>query len=125
MKKYKRLHLKKQSLQNKWVREGDQVIVLTGNDAGKTGKVLTRTATHVVVEGLNLRKKTVKKSEEAPKGRILEMEAPIHASNVSICDEAGSQVSLFVKLEESGAKNLCYLKDNKEVVHRSLGKTAV
>lgn len=68
--------------------KGDKVIVIAGKDKGKTGdiqKVLPRT-NRVVVEGVNLRKKHKKPTQNNPEGSIVEIYAPIHASNVMIVD---------------------------------------
>jgi large subunit ribosomal protein L24 len=68
------------------VRKDDVVVVITGKDKGKQGKVLKvipKTG-RVVVEGVNLVKKHAKPSARNPQGGIIEMEAPIHASNVML-----------------------------------------
>ena len=41
---------------SKWIRRGDQVVVIAGNDKGKTGEVLGRTAERVLVQGVNVRR---------------------------------------------------------------------
>jgi large subunit ribosomal protein L24 len=66
------------------VRKDEVVVVITGKDKGKQGKVqkvLPKT-NRVVVEGVNMVKKHTKPSAKNPNGGIIEMEAPIHASNV-------------------------------------------
>jgi len=66
------------------VRKGDKVVVITGKDKGKQGEVKTvlpKTGC-VVVEGVNMVKKHTKPSARNMQGGIIEMEAPIHASNV-------------------------------------------
>jgi large subunit ribosomal protein L24 len=68
------------------VRTGDEVVVITGKDKGKQGKVkkvLPKT-NRVVVEGVNMVKRHTKPSAKNPQGGIIEMEAPIHASNVML-----------------------------------------
>ena len=68
--------------------KGDKVIVIAGKDKGKTGtiqKVLPRT-NRVVVEGVNLRKKHKKPTQNNPEGSIVEIYAPIDASNVQSLD---------------------------------------
>ena len=68
--------------------KGDKVIVIAGKDKGKTGdiqKVLPRT-NRVVVEGVNLRKKHKKPTQNNPEGSIVEIYAPIDASNVMLVD---------------------------------------
>jgi len=67
------------------VRKGDQVIVTSGKDRGRQGKILRVIVDEdrVVVEGVNVRTKHVKRSEANPQGGVLNMEMPIHISNVS------------------------------------------
>ena len=68
--------------------KGDKVVVIAGKDKGKTGviqKVLPKT-NRVVVEGVNLHKKHKKPTQNNPEGSILEIYAPIDASNVMIVD---------------------------------------
>ncbi len=70
------------------IRKNDNVVVISGNDRGKTGKVLKvfPSITKVIVEGINLRKRHTKASQKQPQGGIIEKEAPIHASNVMLID---------------------------------------
>jgi len=66
------------------IKKGDNVKVIAGDDKGKTGvviKVLPKEA-KVIVEGVNKVKKAVKPTEENPKGGFIEIEKPIHISNV-------------------------------------------
>jgi large subunit ribosomal protein L24 len=66
------------------VRKDDTIVVITGKDKGKQGKVkrvLPKTG-RVVVEGINMVKKHTKPSARNTQGGIIEMEAPIHSSNV-------------------------------------------
>ena len=66
------------------IKRGDTVKVITGNDKGKTGKVIKVLVKEakVVVEGVNKVKKAVKPTEDNPKGGFIEIEKPIHISNV-------------------------------------------
>ena len=68
-------------------KTGDKVVVIAGKDKGKEGKIIKtlRNENRVVVEGVNMIKKTVKPNGQNP-GSIVDMEAPIHASNVMIID---------------------------------------
>ncbi|MDT3697686.1 MAG: 50S ribosomal protein L24 [Ignavibacterium sp.] len=70
------------------IRKNDNVIVIAGNDKGKTGKVLKvfPKTLRLIVEGINLRKKHTKPTQRSPQGGIQEKEAPIHISNVMILD---------------------------------------
>jgi large subunit ribosomal protein L24 len=66
------------------VKSGDEVVVITGKDKGKQGKVkrVIPKTNRVVVEGINMVKKHTKPSATNMQGGIIEMEAPIHVSNV-------------------------------------------
>ena len=66
------------------VKVGDQVEVISGNHKGKTGTVTDVLASkeQVIVEGVRVIKKAVRRSEQNPDGGILEQDGPIHISNV-------------------------------------------
>lgn len=68
------------------VKKGDEVEVISGNFKGSSGKVLEVVARkqQVLVEGVRIIKKHLRKSEENPQGRIAEREGPIHISNVKL-----------------------------------------
>ena len=68
-------------------KTGDKVVVISGKDKGKEGKIthVLRNENRVVVEGINMVKKHVKGNGQQA-GSINEVEAPIHASNVMIID---------------------------------------
>ncbi len=70
------------------VRTGDSVIVISGNDKGKTGTVAQAlpTADRVVIEGVNLRWKHRKPTQQNPQGERVQVECPIHVSNVMHLD---------------------------------------
>ena len=69
------------------LKTGDKVVVIAGKDKGKEGKIIKtlRNENKVVVEGINIAKKHVKPNGQQA-GSIVEMEMPIHASNVMIVD---------------------------------------
>jgi large subunit ribosomal protein L24 len=77
---------------SKTIRKGDQVLVIAGNDRGKTGEVISRGEERILVKGVNVRKKHLKKTQQAQGGRIVEMEVPIHISNVCLCDKNGKKI---------------------------------
>jgi len=68
------------------IRKEDVVVVLTGDDRGKQGKVLRTnpSKSRVVVEGVNVVFKHVRKSQKNPRGGRIQKEAPIHVSNVRL-----------------------------------------
>ena len=70
------------------IRKNDTVIVLTGEDKGKTGKVLKvlTEKQRAIVEGVNIVNKSAKPSAKNPQGGFVKMEAPIHISNISLID---------------------------------------
>lgn len=74
-----------------FVKKGDKVKVITGKDKNKEGVVLAAfpKKDKVIVEGVNVVKKHQKPSQAAPQGGIVEMEAPIHVSNVMVVDSTG------------------------------------
>ena len=66
------------------IKKGDIVYVLSGNERGKSGKVIDvlTVSERVVVEGLNMLKKHIRKNQDQPQGEIAEREGTIHWSNV-------------------------------------------
>ena len=70
------------------VRKGDQVEVIAGNHRGSSGKVLEVLARkqRVLVEGVRMIKRHLKKSQDNPQGKIAEREGPIHLSNVKVIE---------------------------------------
>ena len=92
------------------VRKGDRVLVIAGNDRGKTGEVLGRSEDRVLIQGVNIRKKHLKPTQQTQGGRIVEMEVPIHVSNVALCDKEGNRLKGKEALEASG-------RSSKKVKH--------
>jgi large subunit ribosomal protein L24 len=70
------------------VKKGDQVEVISGNFRGSSGKVLAvfPEKQRVVVEGVRIIKKHLRKSQDNPNGKIAEREGPIHVSNVKLIE---------------------------------------
>ena len=68
----------------RFVKKGDEVVVISGSSKGKRGKILQvfPKDERVLVEGVNVRKHHERKSEKNPEGAIVEREVPIHISNV-------------------------------------------
>ncbi|MBK7980102.1 MAG: 50S ribosomal protein L24 [Ignavibacteriae bacterium] len=81
------------------VKKEDNVIVISGNFKGKTGKVLKvfPKKDRVIVEGVNLRKRHTKANQKNPQGGIIEKEAPIHSSNVMFLDPKTNKPSRIGK----------------------------
>jgi large subunit ribosomal protein L24 len=70
------------------VKKGDQVEVISGNFKGSSGKVLEviLRKQQVLIEGVRIIKKHLRKSQENPQGKIAEREGPIHISNVKLLE---------------------------------------
>jgi len=102
------------------IRTGDSVVVIAGNAKGQSGKVVRCTEDRVVIQGVNMAKKHVKRSQQNPKGGVVEMERPIHISNVAACDPAGQPVKVRAVINGKGQKELVYDKDGEQVTWRSV-----
>ena len=87
------------------VRKGDNVEVISGNHRGSSGKVLEVIARkqRVLIEGVRMIKKHLKKSQDNPSGKIAEREGPIHISNVKLI-EREKKVDKAAKKEKKPAK---------------------
>ena len=88
------------------IKKGDKVIVMTGKDKGKTGKVLRAIPTQekVIIEGVNILKKNIKATSSSKKGEIIEKTMPIHVSNVMFIDPKENKPSRIGYLIEDGKK---------------------
>jgi large subunit ribosomal protein L24 len=88
------------------IKKNDMVMVTTGKDKGKTGKVLRIISKkdRIIVEKVNIIKRHVKPSQKS-KGGIMERESPIHVSNVMIyCEKCSKPVRVGTKVLEDGKK---------------------
>ncbi len=75
------------------IRKNDNIIVIAGNSKGSTGKVLKvfPKQNRVIIEGVNIRKRHTKPSQDNQNGGIIEKEAPIDVSNVMILDPKSNE----------------------------------
>jgi large subunit ribosomal protein L24 len=71
---------------------------------------------------MNIRKKHAKRREKVQTPSIIEMEMPIHVSNVCLCDEEGKRIDVKVHANQKG-KELFYMKGEKKEVLRTLKKS--
>jgi large subunit ribosomal protein L24 len=99
------------------IKKNDKVIVTTGKDKGKTGKVLhvfpdTRRA---VVENINMVKKAKRRTQQDQQGGIIEIEAPIHLSNLMLTDKKGKAVRYSVKTLKDGGKERISRKSSEVI----------
>lgn len=89
------------------VRTGDTVVILSGKDKGKKGKVLEVSPKEqkVIVEGLSIVTKHVKPTRVGQQGGIVKAESPIYACKVmAVCPKCGNPTRLAHKIEADGTK---------------------
>lgn len=92
------------------VKKGDYVMVISGKDAGKKGKIIDVILKkgRVVVEKANIIKRHTKPSQSMPQGGIVQKEAPIASSNVMLyCQECNSVTRVSVNVTENGKSRIC------------------
>ncbi len=87
-------------------KKNDTVIVITGNEKGKEGKVKSFKGDKIVVQGVNMHKRH-QKAQQGKKGSVVEFEAPIHISNVAFSAD-GEAVKVRSRMTEDGKKELYY-----------------
>ncbi|MHB8336317.1 MAG: 50S ribosomal protein L24 [Ignavibacteriaceae bacterium] len=91
------------------IRKNDNVVLIAGNNKGKTGKVLKvfPKVSKIIVEGINVRKRHTKPNQTNPQGGILEKEMPVHVSNVMLIDpktNAGTRLGSQIILDDKTGK---------------------
>lgn len=100
------------------IKKGDTVVVLTGREKGKTGKVLAvhPASSQVTVEGVNIVTKHVKRTQTTTKGSIEKIAKPIAVSKIAIAhpDKEGRTSRIGYKVT-NGAKTRVYKANNKEI----------
>jgi len=95
---------------NKKLKKNDNVIVMTGKDRGRRGKILFIDSQkgRVVIEGVNKKKKFVRPNQENPKGGVITLEYPINISNVMIfCDKCKKGVRVGFELKDDKKVRRC------------------
>ena len=99
------------------IKKGDTVQVTTGNDAGKTGRVIKvyLDRDRVVVEGVNIVKKHARPTQDNPQGGIIEKESSIHISNIMLV-VGGKPTRVGFKSLENG-KKVKFAKSTGEVIN--------
>lgn len=98
------------------VKTGDTVFVTAGNNKGQTGKVILvdTDKDRVVIQGVNIRKKFLKPTQQRPQGGEISQEMPIHISNVSpVVDGKPSRVRFVTK--DDGSKVRMAVRGDKEL----------
>jgi large subunit ribosomal protein L24 len=91
------------------LRKEDTVQIITGKDKGKRGRVLKilRDKDRLVVEGLNIVKKARKRRNQQDRGGIIEIEAPVHSSNVMIVCKKCGPTRIGYKMEGETKVRIC------------------
>lgn len=101
------------------IRKNDTVLIISGKDRGRKGKVLQALPKKgkVLVEGINIRKKSVRPKKSGEKGQIVEMPGPLSISNVKIiCPKCGKAVRTGYKInKEKKIKNRICKKCGEEI----------
>lgn len=99
------------------IRKNDLVKVISGNNRGKEGKVLSvdKKNFRVIIEGVNLVSRHTKPNAKNPQGAILKKEAPIHISNVMLL-ENGKPTRIGRKADEKTGKLVRYSKKSNAVI---------
>ena len=98
--------------------KGDTVIVLSGKDKGKTGKVVSThpTLNAVTVEGINVYKKHLKPNKQHPQGGIIDITKPILVSKVAILEPTTKKPSrIGYVFDKDGNRKRIYKSTNKEI----------
>ena len=103
------------------VRKGDEVVIIAGNDKGKVGKVMKVNGERITVEQVNLRKKHMRKTQEQQKGQIIDIECPIHVSNVKIWANDNAR-KLRVQKNKDNEREYYYTEGTKKVLYRTVRK---
>ncbi|MBU4204582.1 50S ribosomal protein L24 [Patescibacteria group bacterium] len=92
------------------IRKGDTILIISGKDRAKTGKVLNVFPKEetVLVEGINLKKKHLRPKKSGEKGQIVQVPAPVHASNVKlVCPKCSKAARVGYKTEKNKKYRFC------------------
>lgn len=99
------------------IKKNDHVIIITGKDKGKTGKVLTAIPSleKIIVESINIRKRHLKPKKQGEKGQIAQIPSAIHISNAMLlCSKCSKPTRVGYRVNESGKFRVC--KKCKEII---------
>ncbi|MBU1076905.1 MAG: 50S ribosomal protein L24 [Spirochaetes bacterium] len=119
MRKFKKVIEKLVKVQ---IKKGDTVVLLSGKDKGKQGRVLVVDYTRhkVTVEGMNNAKKAVRPSQQNQKGGIVDVALPVHISNVKlICPKCSKPANVTRKVMNNKKVRVCKNEKCKEVIDKS------
>ena len=98
------------------LKTGDKVVVVAGSNKGKEGKIAKILDSKVIIEGVNVVKKHLKPKNNNGTGEIVEVEAPIHASNVMLVDpKTKKPTKVRVEKDSKGKKIRISKKSNEKI----------
>ena len=98
------------------LKTGDKVVVVAGSNKGKEGKITKILDEKVIVEGVNIVKKHLKPKNNNGTGEIVEVEAPIHRSNVMLVDpKTKKPTKVRVEKDNKGKKIRISKKSNEKI----------
>ena len=82
-----------------YLKKGDNIIIITGKEKGKTGKIsrIIRERNMVVVSGLNTVKRRTRPKKEGQKGQVVSVSMPLHASNVMLVTSRGVRTRIGIR----------------------------
>lgn len=92
------------------IKKNDNVVVITGIERGRSGKVLEvdRKTGKIVIEGINKKKKFIRPSQENPKGGVISLEKPVQISNVQyFCDKCKIGVRIGMQVKNDTKHRVC------------------
>ncbi len=100
------------------IKKGDTVYVLSGDDRGKTGRVLKviPDKQRAIVEGVNFVTKATKPNAQHPQGGLVKMEAPIHISNLALVDPKSGKPTRIAHQRDAEGKVVRIAKKSGEVI---------
>ena len=98
------------------IKKGDKIRVISGEHKGSEGNVLKilTTKNRAIIEGVNLVKKHAKPDAQNPQGGIIDKEAPIHISNLSLITSDGKTTRAGYRMEQG--KKVRFAKKNNEEI---------
>ena len=100
------------------IKKGDSVYVLSGEDRGKQGRVLSVLVEkqRAIVEGINVVSKSTKPNAKHPQGGIVKMEAPVHISNLSLLDPKSGKPTRVGRRKNDKGVTVRYSKKSGEEI---------
>ena len=99
------------------LKKNDTVVIIAGKDKGKSGKIvkIDHKRERVIVQGANMVEEAMRKKSGEDKGGIMEIEAPIHVSNLMYLTSKGEATRIGYKFDENGNKVRFAKKTGEEI----------